>query len=160
MPVAEWSIADFARYRVIDIIEETDASAKASPLLVNDYRRALIHITNMVKYKGIVWRDLQEFYQKHSDSGYELLFIHCRDYRDFKDIQAIIPDVLTLLITREGIEPSNEQDAEIPDYEYDIHIKLPPLDSDEYSAMIEWLWRRLVHGEQEEEHGDEESSDN
>ena len=138
--VINWSIADFARYKVIEIIGETDASAKASDF-VDDYRRALIHITNIAKRKGIVWKELKDCYEANKDKN--ILFIHCRDPHDFDKIKEVIPDVVTLWVTREDISPANEQDFAAINYTYDIYIRLAPLNSEEYSEQITDFISRL-----------------
>lgn len=141
-PTTQWSIADWARYYVLDGINETDISAKASEF-VDDYRRTLIHLTNIGKYKGIVWDDLKTMHDNAAAKGINFFFVHCRDVRDFTEIKKRVNNTVSLWVSREGIEPSNEQDAGAINYDYDIYLPLAPLDSEEYQSQIEWLYASL-----------------
>lgn len=123
---------------MLDCIGETDLSAKASDF-VDDYRRTLIHLTNIGKYKSIVWDDLVTMHAQAEKDGMKLFFVHCRDIRDFTEIKKRVSNTVSLWVSREGVGPSNEQDAGAANYEYDIYLPLAPLDSAEYQAQIDWL---------------------
>lgn len=146
-PTVQWSIADWQRYYVLDGIEETDASAKASDF-VDDYRRTLIHLTNIGKYKRIVWNDLEKMHAKAEADGMDFFFVHCRDVRDFVEIKKRVKNTIALWVSRTGIEPSNEQDAAAAEYDYDLFIDLIPIEQSElYAEQIQELYEVLVKTE-------------
>lgn len=145
-PTRNWSIADWARYNVLDCIGETDISAKASEF-VDDYRRTLIHLTNIAKYKSIVWDDLKARHAAAEKDGMSFFFVHCRDVGDFTAIKQRVTNTVSLWVSRDGIEPSNEQDAGAANYEYDIYFPLAPLNSIEYQNQINWLYAKLSEEE-------------
>lgn len=78
-------------------------------------------------------------YERAKMTEKEFFFIHCRDANDFTKIKEIIPDVVTLLVWREEIEPSNEQDAATILYDYDYMIRLEELGTNEYESQIDDL---------------------
>lgn len=142
----EWSIADWARNKVLDAIDESDKSAKAAEF-VDDYRRALIHLTNIGKRKGIIWQDLKRSYEDALNQNAGFFFIHCRDPKDFVEIKKAIPSVLTLLVSRTGIEPSNEQDKEVVNYDYDFNTVIPDFRGT-YERWLHNLYIKLMEKEE------------
>lgn len=145
--VGEWSIADWARYKVLDIIGGTDHEAKGSNF-VDDYRRALIHLTNIGKHKGIVWKDLEKEHDLAESRGMDFFFVHCRDIRDFTEIKKRVKNCISLWVNRDRVGPSNEQDAAAVNYDYDLRIDLISWDKDDeckrYQEQMNALFNTLL----------------
>jgi len=137
-----WSIADPARNAVLQTLyHHSDADLKA-PEFADDYRRTLIHFTNLFKKTGLLWKRFRSLILNASQRDINQIFIHARDPNDFEELRKIAEEegikIYAVWIAREGIEPANEQDAIGEYYPYDLIIILPNIDlePERYAGVV------------------------